>query len=496
MSTQYSKYCLSTHYQQGIVVCTSRQQMRLALHVADEMNVNTGHEVGYVVSFKSCCTTETVQTYFTHDILQREMMSTILLSCYGVILDEAHERTVATDVLLGALKDVFLSRPGLKLVIIISLHMSSKCQTYYGSIPLIRVEIKHCAEVVYTCSIQKDHFLSALRLLFEIHHTKERDDIVIFPACEQKFLKAYQIIQEGSNLNSDLGELVPVSLYPSHNDIFKPNEVKEKRCKNYRRKVLLSMSFGEFLVIHTVTFAIYISVERRNVSKVCSPRVRLHYKRVFSINKSQEDMCKQILSTSSSGKLFCLYPGFTYKEMKPCLPARIQESNLTSMVLFLKRVDLASLVHRLHKEARRGIHDGKRERSLTNSFTSEMIIIYSHPVWPPLQHAVTSSPSAYDVEKWCHDYSLSSSALRMAEVIRAELAEIVKCIQLPISEPDFESKENMLSIKKKLSYLVTLYKFVELAPQYFSNLPPSESKESLQKVINYLSSVSTMKEEH
>lgn len=123
--------------------------------------------------------------YCSHDILQREMMSTVLLSCYGVILDEAHERTVATDILLGVLKDVFISIPGLKLVIVISLHVSSKCQTY-GSIPLIRVENKHCAEVVYTCSIQKDHFLFALRLLFEIHRTKERDDIVISPACEQR----------------------------------------------------------------------------------------------------------------------------------------------------------------------------------------------------------------------------------------------------------------------------------------------------------------------
>lgn len=119
-------------------------------------------------------------------MLQREMMSTPLLNYYGVIiLDDVHERTVATDALLALLKDVLLSRPELRLVILTAPHMSSKLQQYYGSIPLIRVESKHQAEVVYSCSIQKDPFLSALRLLFEIHHSKEKGDIVIFLACEQ-----------------------------------------------------------------------------------------------------------------------------------------------------------------------------------------------------------------------------------------------------------------------------------------------------------------------
>uniref|UniRef100_A0A8C6K0P4 Uncharacterized protein n=1 Tax=Melopsittacus undulatus TaxID=13146 RepID=A0A8C6K0P4_MELUD len=346
--------------------------------------------------------------------------------------------------------------------------------------------------------------------------------------------------------------------------------------------------------------------------------------------KSQAEMHKQILGMSSSGKIFCLYPEeFTYKEMKPHLPAKIQESNLTSMVLFLKRMDIAGFGHCdfISRPAPESLmqaledldylaaldNDGNLSElgiimsefpldpQLSKSILAscefecvdEMLTIaamvtaphcflhappgteeialtcwrkFSHPagdhftlinVFNAFKEASTNSTSQYySTEKWCRDYFLSSSALRMAEIIRAELVEIMKRIELPISEPGFGSKENILNIKKSLlsgyfmhiardvdgsgNYLMLTHRqvaqlhpfssyynsrkipewvlfhefsisednsirvvseispdlFVELVPQYyFSNLPPSESKDILQEVINHLSPASAMKEE-
>lgn len=67
-----------------------------------------------------------------------------------------------------------------------------------------------------------------------------------------------------------------------------------------------------------------------------------------------------------------------------------------------------------------------------------------------LQHISSASFPPDCVEKWCHDYFLNCCALRMADVIRAELLEIVKRIELPCAEPAFGSKENALNIKKAL----------------------------------------------
>ncbi|NXN03437.1 DQX1 helicase, partial [Sylvia borin] len=171
--------------------------------------------------------------------------------------------------------------------------------------------------------------------------------------------------------------------------------------------------------------------------------------------------------------------------------------------------------------------------------------------------AATANPTRPgNSEKWCRDHFLSCSALSMAGVIRAELVEIMKRIELPISPPGFGSEGNLLSIKKALlsgyfmhiardvdasgNYLMLTHKqvaqlhpsscyyntrripewvlfhefsisegnsirvvseispqlFAELVPQYyFSNLPPSESKDILQGVINHSAPVSATKEE-
>ncbi|XP_011841823.1 PREDICTED: putative pre-mRNA-splicing factor ATP-dependent RNA helicase DHX32 [Mandrillus leucophaeus] len=627
-----AEYCLSIHYQHGGVICTQVHKqavVQLALRVADEMDVNIGHEVGYVIPFENCCTNETILRYCTDDMLQREMMSNPFLGSYGVIiLDDIHERSIATDVLLGLLKDVLLARPELKLIINSSPHLISKLNSYYGNLPLIEVKNKHPVEVVYLSEAQKDSFESILRLIFEIHRSGEKGDIVVFLACEQDIEKVYEIVYQGSNLNPDLGELVVVPLYPKEKcSLFKPLDETEKKCQVYQRRVVLTTSSGESLIwSNSVKFVIDVGVERR---KVYNPRIRANSLVMQPISQSQAEIRKQILGSSSSGKFFCLYTEeFASKDMTPLKPAEMQEANLTSMVLFMKRIDIAGLGHcdfmnrPAPESLMQALEDLDYLAALDNDGNlSEFGIIMSefpldpqlsksilascefdcvdevltiaamvtapncfshvphgaeeaaltcwktflHPegdhftlisIYKAYQDTTLNSTSEYCVEKWCHDYFLNCSALRMADVIRAELLEIIKRIELPYAEPAFGSKENCLNIKKALlsgyfmqiardvdgsgNYLMLTHKqvaqlhplsgysvtkkmpewvlfhqfsisennyiritseispelFMQLVPQYyFSNLPPSESKDILQQVMDHLSPMSTMNKE-
>ncbi|EDL17782.1 putative pre-mRNA-splicing factor ATP-dependent RNA helicase DHX32 isoform b [Mus musculus] len=585
------------------------------------MDVNIGHEVGYVIPFENCCTTETILRYCTDDMLQREMMSNPFLGSYGVIiLDDVHERSLATDVLLGLLKDVLLARPELKLIVNCSPLLTSKLSSYYGDVPVIEVRNKHPVEVVYLSGAQKDSFESVIRLIFEIHRSGEKGDVVVFLACEQDIEKTYELVcQEGSNLNPDVGDLVVIPLYPKEKcSLFRPVDETEKRCQVYQRRVVLTTSCGESLIwSHTVKFVIDVGLERR---QVYNPRIRANSLVLQPISQSQAEIRKQLLGSSPSGKLFCLYTEeFASKDMRPLKPAEMQEANLTSMVLFMKRVDIAGLgrCDFMNRPAPESLmqaledldylaaldNDGNLSEfgiimsefpldpQLSKSILAscefdcvdEMLTIaamvtapscflhvphgaeeaavtcwktFLHPegdhftlinVYNAYQDTVLNSANEHCVEMWCHDCFLSCSALRMADVIRAELLEIIKRIELPYAEPAFGSKENGLNIKKALlsgyfmqiardvdgsgNYLMLTHKqvaqlhplssysitkkmpewvlfhqfsisennyirvasavspelFMQLVPQYyFSNLPPSESKDILQQAAGHL----------
>lgn len=622
-----AEYCLSVHYQHGGVACTQvhkQTAVQLALRVADEMDVNIGHEVGYVIPFENCCTSETILRYCTDDMLQREMMSSPFLGSYGVIvLDDVHERSIATDVLLGLLKDVLLARPELKLVINSSPRLASALRAYYGDVPLLEVRNKHPVQVVHLSDTHGEAFQPILHLIFDIHHSGEKGDIVVFLACEQDIEKAYEMVcREGANLNPDLGELVVVPLFPQEKcTLFKPSEEPDRRGPGCQRRVVLTASSGESLICgHSVRFVIDVGVERR---KVYNPRIRADSLVLQPVSQSQADIRKQILGASSSGKLFCLYSEeFATRDMLPLKPAEMQEANLTSLVLFMKRVDIAGLGHCdfMNRPAPESLmqaledldylaaldNDGNLSEfgiimsefpldpQLSKSILAscefdcvdEMLTIaamvtappcFSHlpleaeagaaPRWKMFLHpegdhftliniykayqdTAQSSASEHCVETWCHDHFLSSSALRMADVIRAELVEIIKRIELPYAAPAFGSAENTLNLKKALvsgffmqiardvdgsgNYLMLTQKqvaqlhplsgysvtkkmpewvlfhkfsisdnnyirvtseispelFIQLAPQYyFSNLPPSESKDILQQVMDRLSPI-------
>ncbi len=119
-------------------------------------------------------------------MLLREIMSDPFLEHYGVIIiDQAHERTVSTDILLGLLKDILLQRPELRVVVLTIPPMTDKLLSHYGSIPLFSLEEASPAEVVHSNSGSKDYFYSALRLVLELHRTKEDGDVVVFFASAE-----------------------------------------------------------------------------------------------------------------------------------------------------------------------------------------------------------------------------------------------------------------------------------------------------------------------
>ena len=145
-TTQVPQYLVEAGWCSGgrMVACTQPRRVAaqtVAGRVAEEMGTTLGEDVGYAVRFENVCTPGVTKIQFCTDgVLLRELMDDPLLTKYGVIMvDEAHERSLATDVLLGLLKKIQRRRPDLRIIIASA---TIQAETFYDFFDATHVEWK------------------------------------------------------------------------------------------------------------------------------------------------------------------------------------------------------------------------------------------------------------------------------------------------------------------------------------------------------------------
>ncbi|KAL1241861.1 ATP-dependent RNA helicase [Trichinella pseudospiralis] len=202
------------------VACTQPRRvaaMSVAARVAEEMDVSLGMEVGYSIRFEDCSSPRTFLKYLTDGMLLREAMSDPLLDSYGVvILDEAHERTLATDILMGLIKEVSQQRADLKVVVMSATLDAGKFQQYFNNAPLMAVPGRTFpVEIFYTPEAERDYVDATVRTVIQIHLCEEVEgDILVFLTGQEEIEEVCKRIKkEVDNLGPEVGELRCIPLY-------------------------------------------------------------------------------------------------------------------------------------------------------------------------------------------------------------------------------------------------------------------------------------------
>lgn len=208
-TTQVPQYILESGLAgSGIIAVTQTRRVAattLAERVAVEQNGKVGQVVGYSVRFDECWCDETRIKYMTDGMIVREMMLDPLLTAYSVIVvDEAHERSLRTDLLLANLKRLRRERNlvdleaqsswdtkkakeeerragPLKIVVMSATLDAEKFSAFFCRSKVLYVEGRqHLVKVYYSSEGQTDYVDSAMRTFFQIHLDRPPGDVLIF----------------------------------------------------------------------------------------------------------------------------------------------------------------------------------------------------------------------------------------------------------------------------------------------------------------------------
>jgi len=281
-TTQIPQFLLRVLAQPGkqAIACTQPRRvaaMSIAKRVSEEMDVEMGQQVGYTIRFEDCTSPNTILKFMTDGMLLREAMSDSLLSRYScIVLDEAHERTLPTDVLMGLLKEVLIKRKDLKAIIMSATLDAGRFQKYFDNAPLMKVPGRtHPVEIFYSAQPEANYVDSAARTVIQIHQLEPKGDILVFltseeeieTVCAQLRLEAGQLDQETCG---------PLAVYPLYStlspkqqqDIFRDAPGPRTPGGPAGRKVIVSTNIAETSL--TIDGIVYVVDPGFSKQKVCA----------------------------------------------------------------------------------------------------------------------------------------------------------------------------------------------------------------------------------
>ncbi|OAF71462.1 hypothetical protein A3Q56_00755 [Intoshia linei] len=355
-TTQIPQWCVEytrKHSKNNCVCCTQPRRvaaMSVAQRVATEMDVQIGMQVGYSIRFEDCTSSSTFLKYLTDGMLLREAMADPVMSNYScVILDEAHERTLATDILMGLIKEVARKRKDLKIVIMSATLDATKFQNYFDSAPLFSVPGRtHPVEIFYTPKPEKDYLQASIRTVMQIHTCEEKGDILLFLTGQEEIEECCKRIKkEVESFGQDIGSLSVIPLYSTlppaqQQRIFEaPPPTNSKNICG--RKLVVATNIAETSI--TIDGVVYVIDPGFSKQKVFNPRVRVESLLVSAISKASAKQRAGRAGRTKPGKCFRLYTEDSYKEMTSNTYPEILRSNLASVVLQLKKLGIDDLVH-------------------------------------------------------------------------------------------------------------------------------------------------------
>jgi len=262
-TTQIVQYLENSGYaKNGRIGCTQPRRvaaMSVAKRVAEEAGVRLGKEVGYQVRFEQAFSDQDTKiVYLTDGLLLKQALTSPLLDEYSaIILDEAHERTIATDMLMVLTREIARCRPDFRLIISSATLNAQFFSEYFDNASILAVPGRsYPVQTFYTSSPEANYLSAALTTFWQLHASQPSGDVLIFFTGEDEIIQAAESIEATAK---KLGNtMAPVIVAPVYSNL--PSEIQSRifsRPTPPTRKIVLATNIAETsLTIDGISYVI------------------------------------------------------------------------------------------------------------------------------------------------------------------------------------------------------------------------------------------------
>ncbi|KAI9990135.1 hypothetical protein PInf_020561 [Phytophthora infestans] len=344
-TTQLTQYLHEEGYSEfGMIGCTQPRRvaaMSVAQRVSEEMEVTLGEEVGYAIRFEDLTSDKTIIKYMTEGVLLRESLRESDLDSYScVIMDEAHERALNTDVLFGILRKVVQRRSDFKLIVTSATLDADKFANFFGGVPMFTIPGRTFhVDTRYAKSSSEDYVDAAVKQVMQIHLSHPPGDVLVFMTGQEDIEATCYVLADRMG---KLDGAPPLMVLPMYSQLPADLQAKIFDASDIRKCIVSTNIAETSLTVDGIKYVIDTGFCK---VKVYNPKIGMDALQVSPISQQNANQRAGRAGRTGPGVAYRLYTQrqFVNELLEAQIP-EIQRTNLGYVVLLLKSLGVSNLL--------------------------------------------------------------------------------------------------------------------------------------------------------